>query len=109
MGLTLGKLPVRWVETEKVPILMANQFLVQIDVASDRPDQIVLAIGQVTSPPVLGTIEEKRTQLEELSQVPVQTLARYSVTPARLVELIKLLEGVQRAFDASEPDEEAAS
>jgi len=87
---------------------MANQFLVQIDVASDRPDQIVLAIGQVTSPPVLGTVEEKRAQLEAISQVPVQTLARYSVTPARLGELIKLLENVQRAFDALE-SEEAAS
>jgi hypothetical protein len=88
---------------------MANQFLVQIDAAGERPDQIVLSVGQVTGPPLIGTVDEKRAQLDAISHASVHTLARYSVTPARVKELIKLLEGILRAFDAPATDEGAES
>jgi hypothetical protein len=88
---------------------MANQFLAQLDSVGERPDQLVLAIGQVMPPAVLGTREEKRAALEGVSEIAVQTLARYSITPARLRELIQLLEVVEAAFKSGDATEEDAA
>jgi hypothetical protein len=59
----------RWPGADAVPIQTANQFLVQIDAAGETPDQIILAVGQVTPPVVLGTPEDRRAQMEEIEEV----------------------------------------
>lgn len=102
-------LPVRWAGVESVPVLMANQFLVQVDAVADRPDQLILAIGQVTAPPVLGTPEEKLAAIQEFSEVTVRTLARFSITPARLGEFSELLRRALGAFDGGATGGEAGS
>jgi hypothetical protein len=99
---------VRWRDSETVPIHTANQFLVQVDTAGDHPEQAVLAIGQVTPPPIVGTPEEQHAQLEQINEVDVITVARYSITPGRLRELIGLLQQVQRAFETREASETEA-
>jgi hypothetical protein len=95
----------QWRGVDAVPIHTANQFLAQVDAAGDQPDQLILAVGQVTPPPVLGTAEQKRAQLEKITEVNVLTLARYSITPARLRELIALLQTVERVWKGGEADE----
>lgn len=95
-------LTVRWTGVEEIPIHTANQFLVQVDAIGDRPDQLVLAVGQVTPPPVLGTDQEKLEQMRTLEYVQVLPLARYSITPGRLRELIDLLDKVQRVWSPSD-------
>jgi hypothetical protein len=95
-------LSVQWPGLDTVPIHTANQFLAQIDAVGDNPDQLILAVGQLTPPPLLGTPAEKETQLEQITEVNVFTLARYAVTPARLAELISLLQQVQRVWETGQ-------
>lgn len=101
---------VQWPGAGAVVIQTANQFLAQIDVAGEHPDQLILAIGQVTPPVVLGTPEQKRAQLEEIDEINVNTLARYSITLARLRELIGLLQQVERVLEGGKiPKDEGMS
>lgn len=97
--LTARAFTIDWRGAETVAIQTANQFLVQIDGVGEKPDQVILAVGQVTPPPVIGTPEQKHAQLEHVTSVNVITLARYSLTPARVGELIALLQQVQHAFE----------
>ncbi len=59
-------LPITWAGVEAVPIQMANQFLVQVDAAGDRPDQLVTEQNvQPTQPyerPVESVVPVPRSQ-----------------------------------------------
>jgi hypothetical protein len=79
-------LPLVWIGAEDAPILFANQFLAQV-----QPGEIVLSVGQVTAPAVIGTAEEQQRQLESVGYVPIKVVARYALTPQRLEELAKML------------------
>jgi hypothetical protein len=92
------ELRVTWRDVDSVPVHAANQFLAQFDAVGDRPEQMILAVGQLTPPVVLGTAEQKLAQLEQISEIPVITLARYSITPARITELIDLLTQMKTVF-----------
>ena len=92
-------LAVQWPGVSEVPIHTANQFLAQVDAVGEKPDQLILAIGQLTPPPVLGTDEQKLAQMEQITEVNVVTLARYAITPARLAELIGLLQQAQHIWE----------
>jgi hypothetical protein len=101
---------VQWPGVGAVIIQTANQFLAQIDAAGEHPDQLILAIGQVTPPVVLGTPEQKRAQLGEIDEINVNTIARYSITLARLRELIGLLQQVERVLEGGKiPKDEGLS
>lgn len=94
------RMRIEWSGVEAVPISMANQFLAQIDSLSDgAPDQIVLSLGQLVAPPVLGTEGEKEAQVAALDSVSVNILARYSLTPARVSELLGLLQVIKEHLD----------
>ncbi len=58
---------VNWSGVDRVPIYSGTQFLVQIDASSQGPDQVVLSVGQVTPPPLLGSRDEKLTQLSKIN------------------------------------------
>ena len=97
-----GAVQILWRGVDTVPIHTANQFLAQIDAVGERPDQMILAVGQVTPPAVIGTPEQKLAQLREIKDVSVITLARYSISPARLDELIGLLQQVKKVWETGE-------
>lgn len=82
------QLPLAWIDVNESPILMANQFLVQ----TQGTGEFVMAIGQVATPPLIGTPEEVREQAEQIEFVPIRTLARVSMTRARIDELIAVLQ-----------------
>ncbi len=84
----LPEVPISWVGFDELPILFANQLLVQ----SAGPRELVITFGQLTPPPIVGTIEEQREQLEEIPFVPVRPLVRLSVTHDRLREFIQVLQ-----------------
>ncbi len=77
---------VRYVGIESMPVQFANQFAVQPD-----QDGIVLTIGQATSSIAVGGEETSQQQVQALAHVPVRTLARIFLPPARVRELAKLL------------------
>jgi hypothetical protein len=80
--------PLSWIGYEDVPILYANQVLIQF-----QPEGgFVLAIGQATPPPLIGTPEQIAEQAAEVEFVPVKTLARFGMTRAKLQEIITVLQ-----------------
>jgi hypothetical protein len=84
-----------WVGLEQQPVLTANQFLTQL-VASD---EIVLSIGSVTPPVVLGTREQQAEQLRNVAFLQVRPIGRFGLTRARVREVIKVLEATLEQAD----------
>jgi hypothetical protein len=93
------ELPIVWVGVEDAQILFVNQFLGQIE-----QQEIVLTLGQITPPVLLGSPEQLTQQVERLSFVPVRTVARFGMTRARLEELIGVLQTTARNFDERNRD-----
>src|SRR4051812_33505351 len=84
------ELPLSWVGVDEVPVLFANQFLIQ----SVAPNEFVVSVGQLVGPALIGTPEQQAEQAQEISFVPVKPIARISLTRTRMVELIQVL-GIQ--------------
>ncbi len=88
-------LPLVWVGVDEVPIVMANQVLGQIA----GEDEVVLAFGQVTPPPFLGTPEQRIEQAKQIQYVAVRVVARLSLTHTRLQELVRVLQQTLDNYD----------
>ncbi len=82
------ELPLSWVCLDEHPVLLANQFLIQMG----GREEFVLSLGQLVPPPLVGTPDEQAEQASEISFVPVRPLARVNLTRTRLVELIQILQ-----------------
>ena len=80
--------PLVYVGIEDVPILYANQFIIQ-----HQQDEFIISVGQLSPPVLLGDESEQREQAERLSYVPVKVVARLALTRQRLTELITVLQG----------------
>lgn len=78
--------PVVWVGLDEVPIMLANQFVIQ-----GGDSELLLTIGQLAPPMLLGSDDERRQQAEAISYVPIRPLCRVSLTAERLAELIDVL------------------
>jgi hypothetical protein len=91
------EVPVIWAGVEDVPILYANTFICQFDVAS--PGGFILTAGQMTPPALIGTPEEVQEQAEQVSFVPVRAAARLAFTRAKLDELVAILQANREKFD----------
>jgi len=57
------EVPLTWIGVEDVPILTANQMLIQFTAR----DESILGFGQVAPPILLGTEEERHQQLRMLA------------------------------------------
>jgi hypothetical protein len=88
------QIPVVWENLDGVPVLLANQFIVQ-----HFQDEFILTIGQMVPPAFLGSEEQREAQLRELDQVTVRPLARIAFTRARLIELVQALEAHRWKYD----------
>jgi hypothetical protein len=98
--------PAVWVGLEDVPISFANQFIGQMD---DRCE-VVLSLGQVLAPVLMGTAEQQQQQAQNIPFVQVKPIARVSLSTARIRELVDVLQSTlqnqercQQARKAIEP------
>lgn len=78
--------PVVWAGLDDIPIMFANQFAIQGD-----GSELLLTVGQLVPPMLLGSDDERRQQAETISYVPIKTICRVSLTAERLDELIDVL------------------
>lgn len=79
-----------------MPIQFVNSVLTQVD---DFGDMIV-AFGQTTPPPLMGSPEEVKRQAERIAYVPVRPIARFSMSRDRLVQVIDFLQQLLTMQDA---------
>lgn len=92
------EVPIVWVGVEQLPVVFANQFVVQVD-----RGEVFLTIGQMVPPPIIGaTEEERRAQAENIEHVQVKPVARLVLTPSRLHELAAALETGKSIHNAQE-------
>jgi hypothetical protein len=89
------KVPMVWVGLEELPVLAANQVLVQID-----QDQLYLTLGVAISPPLVGSDrDELRMQAEQIKYVAARAVSRVAISRRHLGELIDVLQRSAANFD----------
>jgi hypothetical protein len=86
--------PIVYTSTDDAPILLANQFVLQIN-----QDEFILLIGQLQPPLLVGTPEEQREAASKLSHVSVKTILRVAMTRTRVEELAALLTQQLTTYD----------
>lgn len=86
---------VTWVGAEEIPLQFANAFLGMV-----QPGEIYLNIGSVVPPVIQGTPEERKAQVNAIDYVLAKPIARLAFTPARLDEMIKILQETKRNYEA---------
>jgi hypothetical protein len=93
------EIEVRWVGLDEVPIIAANQLIAQVN-----QGEVFLTFGQVAPPPLLGTAEQQRQQMRRIAEsggpVSIRTVGRFHMTPARLKEMIGVLNEVMAKHEA---------
>lgn len=89
------RVPVVWVGAEDVPVLAANQMVVQ----HSAQDEFILTFGHLTPPVVLGTPQQRQEQLERMTFVAIKPVARVGFNRQRLEELSRILQEHLRMHD----------
>jgi ribosomal protein L10 len=80
--------PVVWVGAEDLPVHFVNQFVGVV-----QPNEVFLTLGTMVPPTIIGaTEEERKAQVESIEFIQVKPVARIGLTPARLQELIGVLQ-----------------
>ena len=87
-------LPLTYLGLEDIPILFANQFVIQ-----HEKNEFILTVGQLQPPILLGTPEDRKEQAKKLTYVPIRVVARFGLTRQRLTELIEVLQSNLRTYD----------
>jgi len=90
----IATVPVVYTDMEEVPIVFANQFIIQ-----HQQDEFILTMGQLQPPLLLGSPEDRMEQVKKLTYVPVKVVAKFGFTRERLTELIKALQTNLRIYD----------
>lgn len=90
------QLRVLWRGLDEMPLLFANQFVVQ-----HERDELILTIGQFQPPILLGEPEDRLAQARQLGYLPVNVIARLAFTRERLGELTQALQAHLEKFDAT--------
>ncbi len=87
-------LPLTYLGLEDVPILFANQFVIQ-----HEKNEFVLTVGQLQPPILLGSPDEQKEQAKKLTYVPIRVVGKFGLTRQRLAELIEVLQSNLRTYD----------
>jgi hypothetical protein len=97
--LDLIQVPVIWEGADDLPVLAANQFVVQIDSPDGAAENLILTVGHIAPPVLLGSAEEQRAAAADIKAVSVRPLARFSLSRSRATALIRVLNEVVGRFD----------
>jgi len=99
----LVRAKVAWEGVDRVPVLAANQFLLQSVSAVGEPDSaVVLTVGYLAPPLLLGTPEEQRQAAAALDQVNVNPVARFSISTRKAAELAQVIQGFLQNMEAGD-------
>ncbi len=102
-------LRISWTDNDNLLFTWANQFIVQPAGANE----ILISLGQVHPPLVIGSAEEQQEQLRKLTTVDCKVVSRVSVSLESARQLLTVLQttldGLERiktlASNPSEPRE----
>ena len=90
-----------WEGVDRVPVLAANQFLLQsVSEGEDPLAGVVLTVGYLAPPVLLGTPEEQREAASALDHVNVNPVARFSLSATKAAELAKVIQDFLQRMEA---------
>ena len=82
-------------------MLAASQFVVQSLANPDEPGSgVLLTVGYVAPPLILGTPEEQQTALAALDHVNVRPIARFAFSIGKAAELAQIIQDVVHRMEA---------
>jgi hypothetical protein len=92
-----------WEGVDRLPVMAANQFLVQLSASEPQNmvSDVVLTVGYLAPPLLLGTEEEQREAAAQLDHVSVQPVARFSIPLGKAAELAQVLQGFLERVEAA--------
>jgi len=92
-----------WAGVDELPVHASNQALVQLNPGADgRPESIVLTLGFVAPPVVLGTPAEQHLAMKALGGIAVRPLVRTAMSISRAKELVEVLGRSIKAAEESQ-------
>lgn len=90
-----------WPDVGELPVYRANQFLGQVTAGPDgEPEDLLLTIGHVAPPVLLGSPEEQQATAMALGAINVRALSRISLSYQQTQALIGLLQHLLSRFPA---------
>lgn len=89
--------PTLWIGESETTVVLGNQF----SIAHQGADEFILTVGQVATPLLTGSDDEKLEQVQNLSYVPIQVVGRLSFSRDRLAELLGILTTNLERYDAT--------
>ena len=95
-------IPIVFVGADEVPILFVNQMVIQ-----HVQNEFILTLAQIQPPILLGSPEERQSQVEKITHVSAQVVARIGLTRARLAELIAALQTNLSTYDSQQEEGES--
>jgi hypothetical protein len=84
-----------WDGLENVPIALVNNALGQVG----QQGEIILSFGQLTPPPLMGTVEQQQEQARQIERLLIKPVARLGLTREGLDDLIRILSETRDNFD----------
>jgi hypothetical protein len=95
------EIPLTWIGADELPLLWVNRF-----VGQSLQDHMVLTIGQSVDPALIGTPEERITQLEQVAYVPIRPVARLAFSRTTCETLIGILNVILEGYDRQQQERE---
>lgn len=90
------ELRVLWRGLDDSPILFTNQFLIQTE-----QDDIILTLGQLQPPVLLGELEDRIAQAQQLGYIPINAVARFGLSRKSLGQLADALQEHIQKYDST--------
>jgi hypothetical protein len=92
-----------WEDADRLPVLAANQFLVQLSVIEPEitAADVVLTVGYLAPPVFLGTPEEQQEAAASVDHLTVRPAARFSIPIAKAGELARVIQELLARAEAA--------
>jgi hypothetical protein len=95
-----AKLSWRDEDLYRLPVLAANQFAVQLsNEEGDPTPSVILTVGHVSPPLLLGTPEEQQAAAAAVESVNVTPLARFKLSAAKAAEFAGVLQNLMQQVE----------
>ena len=75
-----------WVFPSDLKSYFSDNFIVQ-----HQKDHFVLSFFEVIQPAILGTLEERKAQVQKIKQVDAKCIARILVTPEKMKDIVNVM------------------
>lgn len=93
-------LPVVWVDPNEGTSAWVNHFA-----SSFQSDEFTVSFGQFTPPILLGDEGDRRQQIEQMGFAKINVVARVTMTPRSMRELVEVLQRNLKQYDEQEVDQ----